>query len=143
MTYSELELVYMLVSAKGTGLEVSAYIDRESCEIFIDNIELNDGDEVPPDLADNTKYARVPSQEELLNEMELMRLLVQRHLSDTEQNEFNKLSSDIGNDEAIKAGIQYLNSIGKLTAWRHLISRAQEQALRNWAASEKLPRFQS
>ncbi|MCC5880391.1 MAG: hypothetical protein JJU03_10920 [Idiomarina sp.] len=138
MTYSELELAYMLVSAKGTGLEVNAYVERSTGEIHIDNIELNEGDEIPQDLAHGAKYAQVPSQEALLNELELMRLLVERQLSGDEQAEFDKATMDMGDDEAVKSGIHYLNSIGKLATWRKLVSSVQEKALRNWAAEEDL-----
>lgn len=138
MTYSELELAYMLVSAKGTGLEVNAYVQRASGEIFIDNIELNEGEEIPADLEHGPKYAQVPSQQVLLNEFELMCLLVERQLNGDEQAEFDQATLDMSDDEAVKAGIHYLNAIGKLTAWRKLVSTAQERALRNWAQNEGL-----
>lgn len=138
MTYSELELAYMLVSAKGTGLEVNAYVQRATGEILVDNIELNEGQEIPADLADGPKYAQVPSQQVLLNEFELMCLLVERQLSGDEQAEFDHATLDMADDEAVKAGIHYLNAIGKLAAWRKLVSTAQERALRNWAENEGL-----
>ncbi|MCL5049434.1 MAG: hypothetical protein M1473_02695 [Firmicutes bacterium] len=138
MTYSELELAYMLVSAKGTGLEVNAYVERSNGDIHIDNIELNEGDEIPADLADGAKYARIPSQQDLLNELELMQLLVERYLSGDEQADFDQATMDRADDEAVRAGIQYLSSIGKLAMWRKLVSGAQERALRNWAAEEGL-----
>ena len=129
----------MLVSAKGTGLEVNAYIERTTGEIYVDNIELNDGDELPADLAHGAKYAKVPTQGELLNERELMQLLVAHQLSGDEQAEFDKATLGRADDEAVAAGIHYLNSIGKLATWRKLVSSAQERALRNWAESEGLP----
>ncbi len=138
MTYSELELAYMLVSAKGTGLEVNAYVERSNGDIHIDNIELNEGDEIPADLADGVKYARIPGQQDLLNELELMQLLVERYLSGDEQADFDQATMDRADDEAVRAGIQYLSSIGKLAMWRKLVSGAQERALRNWAAEEGL-----
>lgn len=138
MTYSELELTYMLVSAQGTGLEVNAFVERANGEIFIDNIELNEGDERPTDLAHGAKYAQVPTQDELLNEFELMQLLVGRQLTGDEQADFDKAIMDLGDNEAVKSGIYYLNSIGKLGTWRKLISTAQERALRNWAEREGL-----
>ncbi|MBA3988914.1 hypothetical protein [Aliidiomarina maris] len=138
MTYSELELAYMLVSAKGTGLEVNAYVDRSNGDIHIDNIELNEGDEIPADLADGAKYAKVPGQQDLLNELELMQLLVERYLNGDEQADFDQATMDRADDEAVRAGIQYLSSIGKLAMWRKLVSGAQERALRNWATEEGL-----
>lgn len=138
MTYSELELAYMLVSAKGTGLEVNAYVKRSTGEIFVDNIELNEGQNIPDDLAHGVKYAQVPSQDVLLDELELMRLLVERQLSGDEQAEFNQVTMDQSDDEAVKSGIHYLNSIGKLATWRKLVSATQERALRNWAEGEGL-----
>ena len=138
MTYSELELAYMLVSAKGTGLEVNAFVQRSNGEIFVDNIELNEGQEVPSDLAHGAKYAQVPTQDTLLNEFELMCLLVERQLSGDEQAEFDQATMDLSDDEAVKAGVFYLNSIGKLATWRRLISATQERALRNWAEGEGL-----
>lgn len=138
MTYSELELAYMLVSARGTGLEVNAYVERATGEIFVDNIELNEGQEIPADLAHGAKYAQVPTQDSLLNEFELMRLLVERQLNGDEQVEFDKATMDLGNEEAVKSGVHYLNSIGKLATWRKLVSTVQEKALRNWAEGEGL-----
>ena len=128
----------MLVSAKGTGLEVSAYIERATGEIYVDNIELNEGEEVPADLEHGAKYAKIPSQGELLNEWELMRLLVAHQLTGDEQAEFDTATLGMADDEAVAAGIHYLNSIGKLATWRKLVSSAQERALRNWAQSEEL-----
>ncbi|RUO30240.1 hypothetical protein [Aliidiomarina soli] len=138
MTYSELELAYMLVSAKGSGLDVNAFIERANGAIHIDNIELNDGDEIPADLDDATKYVRVPAQDDLLNEFELMGLLVERQLSEQEQAEFAQTTQDCTAQAAVRAGIHYLNSIGKLAAWRQLVTTAQERALRNWAEKEGL-----
>lgn len=138
MTYSELELAYMLVSAKGTGLEVNAYIERATGEIYVDNIELNEGGEIPADLAHGAKYAKVPSQGELLNERELMQLLVAHQLTGDEQAEYEKATGGMADDEMVAAGIHYLNSLGKLATWRKLVGSAQERALRNWAESEGL-----
>ena len=138
MTYSELELAYMLVSAQGTGLEVNAFVERATGEIYIDNIELNEGDVIPADLAHGAKYAQVPTQDDLLNELELMQLLVVRQLNGNEQADFDKAIMDLGDSEAVKSGIHYLNSIGKLATWRKLVATAQERALRNWADSEGL-----
>lgn len=138
LTFSELELTYMLVSAKGTGLEVNAYIERANGTIHIDNEELNEGDSIPHDLDNNDKYVRVPTQDELLNEFELMKLLAARQLDETEQQEFQQLTMGRGQDSAVREGIHYLNSIGKLPAWRQLVTNAQEQALRNWAEQQGL-----
>jgi len=132
VSLSELADTIEWVSA-GAPYENAAYVSRVDGKIYWDCEESDD--ELPEDVEDATRYARVPDKKSLDLGSRVVFRFARRHLGDIEADKVHDIFSRRGAFGRFK---QFLDQIGKVQAWYEFRDSAEARAVREWCEQEGL-----
>lgn len=130
-TYSEIEDAFLFVSAS-PSFEHSAYLNKETGEIYHASEVGGDLDELPDDLEESDKYVSIPHK----NDLDLGRELVFAFVSARLPDEYGKVRGFFSGRGAYARYKDLLEAKVQLEAWYEFEKRSTEEALREWCKGE-------
>lgn len=130
---SELVHAFEWVSAAG-ALENTAYVSRQTGQIFWDTDAAGLDEELPEDVEDGTLYVCVPHKHDLDLGQGLVFRFIEANLPDA----YDQVWGYFSKRGAYARFKDLLQRRGLLEAWYSCEQRACEAALREWAESEDL-----
>lgn len=133
VNFSELMDTIEWVSAAEELGDAAAYVSRADGKIYWDS-DASDED-LPDDLEDASRYARVPSKREMDLGSRLNFKFARRHLSADQEEEVRSIFRSRGAFARFKS---YVSHIGRLQDWYDFRHQAEIEAVREWCESEGL-----
>lgn len=130
---SELLIALEWVSAADAS-DNSAYVSRQSGQIFWDTDTGDLEEELPDDVEDEALYARVPHKHDL----DLGQRLVFRFIETNAAEAYDQVRGFFSKRGAYARFKDFLERRGLLDDWYSYEEQAAEAALREWAESEDL-----
>jgi hypothetical protein len=132
-TFSEIEDAFLFVSSS-PPFEHSAYLNKETGEIYYASEVGGDFDELPGDLEESDKYVSIPHK----NDLDLGRDLVFAFVSANLPDEYGKVRGFFSGRGAYARYKDLLESKGRLEAWYEFEKQAIEEALRKWCTENNI-----
>jgi hypothetical protein len=129
----DLEVAVMYVSFNG-GMENEAYLSRELGQFFYDSPYQDRDEDFPDDVADSTKYIRIPSERDLDLGIPL-RLDFMKKFAPNRYDEALTISRK---PKAYGRLRDLIERIGLLETWYKFQQEALYDALREWCADNEL-----
>ncbi len=134
---SDLVLAFDFVSSSAP-FERSAYICRDSGEIFWESDLIGDGEELPEDLGDPEHYIKIPHK----NDLDLGKKLVLRFVSSEFPDSYDEVERIFRRKGAYSQYKTFLESRGLLEKWYKFEEAETDAALRQWAKDEELELYE-
>ena len=134
LSYEEILNAYEWVSSDPTQ-ENSAFVNRETGAVYFETDEFSEGDELPDDIDDGTKYIAVPHKHDLKLGEALVFSFVEEHLPD----DFERISTYFRRPGAYSKFKKLLEDKRLLDAWHEYERIKTFEALLQWAIDNRLP----
>lgn len=133
LSYDELESAFFWVSA-GTPFENSAYICRETAQVYLQSDVADSDEDIPDDVTDETRYVSVPHK----NVLGLGRDLVFAFASEALPEDMDRVRAFFSRRGAYARFKDLLERRGELDQWYEFEQKATEAALHEWARENGL-----
>jgi hypothetical protein len=130
---NELESAVMYVSVGG-GVENTAYVNRETGEIFYDSADDQRDEDFPDDVSENDKYILIPSERELDLGISLRPNFIQAHAPKLYDEAFTASRKP----KAYGRLRELIERTGLVERWYRFQQDALYAALRQWCADNDL-----
>ena len=134
LTYEDLLDAYEWVSSD-PNLQTTAYVNRESGTVYLDNEEIETDEALPEDIEDGTKYIAVPHKHDL----DLGKAVVFEFVEDFLPNDFDKISGYFKRPGAYSKYKDLLQRKQLLEAWYEYERKKTFEALHRWAVENAIP----
>lgn len=114
--------------------ELQAFLNRQTGEIYWHSELMDDEEELPADIDDETKYVPIPHQSELGLGKNVALNFAYQHLPD----DVKQVETIFRGKGAYHRFKVLLEANGLLEQWYEFESQAKEKALREWCDAEEI-----